>query len=80
MTIFKIWEELEKAGYHPTLQREDGVLTMRGVYLRNTAAQIDFSFLIADYLDYKRYERNGEEIRCYFEGDQDFVLVAEWNI
>lgn len=80
MTIFELWRDLEKLGYHPTLQREDGKMTMRGVYLHSTADKLAVSAIATDYPDFEICEEDGEEDRFYFESEQDFVLIAEWNI
>ena len=84
MTIFELWRDLEKLGYHPTLQRENGKMTMRGVYLRNIAAQLDVINVATNYLYLANVEEHDEEIRFCFDeddlGDEAFVLIAEWNI
>jgi len=80
MTIFELWRDLEKLGYHPTLQREDGKMTMRGVYLHNVADELAIISAATDYLDFDSCEKDEEEERFYFESEQDFVLIAEWNI
>jgi hypothetical protein len=80
MTIFELWRDLEQLGYHPTLQREDGKMTMRGVYLHNAADKLAVSAVATNYYDFEICEEDEEEDRFYFESEQDFVLIAEWNI
>lgn len=80
MTIFELWRDLEKLGYHPTLQREGGKMTMRGVYLHNAPDKLAVSAVATGYPDFEICEEDEEEDRFYFESEQDFVLIAEWNI
>lgn len=84
MTIFELWRDLEKLGYHPTLQREGDILTMRGVYLRSVAAQLDVISVATGYLLFVNVEEHGDEIHFCFDGgdmgSEGFVLIAEWNI
>jgi len=80
--IIRIWKELEKYGYRRiVMMRENGMLTINGIYLHNNSEHVKLVGILTTLPGYEGCISNTEEVHYHFsDGAERYCIIAEWNI